>query len=129
MIKAFVTLGLSRLEAEMYVYIANKGPQKALKIANALNCNKSTVYDNLNKLQEKGLVTKELTFFSALPFAETLELLIARERKRMNHFQEATICPIVIVTEASANDIRCTEAIYCIYIRIVIAALDCLSAV
>ena len=49
----------------MYVYIANKGPQKALKIANTLNCNKSTVYYNLKRLQEKGLVSKELSLFSA----------------------------------------------------------------
>ena len=88
MIKALVSLGLSRSEAEMYVYIANKGPQKALDIANALNCNKSTVYDNMKKLQKKGLVTKEVSSFTALPFEETLELLIARERKKTNNFQE-----------------------------------------
>ena len=87
-IKALVSLGLSRSEAEMYVYIANKGPQKALDIANALNCNKSTVYDNMKKLQKKGLVTKEVSSFTALPFEETLELLIARERKKTNNFQE-----------------------------------------
>ena len=88
-IKALVSLGLSRSEAEMYVYIANKGPQKALDIANALNCNKSTVYDNMKKLQKKGLVTKEVSSFTALPFEETLELLIARERNKTNNFQES----------------------------------------
>ena len=65
----------------MYVFIANKGPQKALNIANALNCNKSTVYDNLKRLQEKELVTKERALFSALPFEETLELLIREQRE------------------------------------------------
>ena len=88
MIKALVSLGLSRFEAEMYVYIANKGPQTALNIANALNCNKSTVYDNMKKLQKKRLVTKELASFTALPFEETLELLIAREKKQANQLQE-----------------------------------------
>ena len=88
-IKALVSLGFSRLMAEMYVYIANKGPQKALNIANALNCNKSAVYDNLKRLQKKGFVTKEFSLFSALPFEEALDLLIARERKRTNNFQKS----------------------------------------
>lgn len=87
-IETLVSLGLSRSEAEMYVYIASKVPQKALKIANALNYNKSTVYYYLKKLQKKGLVTKELALFRALPFEEALELLINRQKKETNHFLE-----------------------------------------
>ena len=87
-IETLVNLGLSRSEAEVYVYVANKGPQKALSITNALECNKSTAYDNLKKLQKKGLVTKEHTSFSALPFKEALELLINQQKKETNHLQK-----------------------------------------
>jgi len=88
--KTLVGLGLSRVEAEVYVYIAKKGPQKAVSIAHALSINKSTVYDNLKNLQTKELVTKDNAIYSALPFEEALELLIEREKKQANHIQEST---------------------------------------
>ena len=89
-IETLVRLGLSRSEAEVYVYLANKGPHKAVSIAHVLRANKSTAYDNLKKLQTKNLVTKNNAIYSALPFEQALELLIKREKKQANHFQEST---------------------------------------
>jgi len=65
-IHALVTLGLSKAEAELYVYIANKGPQKVTNLINELNVSRSTAYDSL----------------SALPFEEALKTLITAEREK-----------------------------------------------
>jgi sugar-specific transcriptional regulator TrmB len=81
-IEALVRLGLSRLDAEVYVYLANNRPQKAVTLAEALNINKSTIYASLRKLQTKQLVTKNLTTFTALPFEDALDLLIKKENEQ-----------------------------------------------
>jgi sugar-specific transcriptional regulator TrmB len=81
-IKALIGLGLSRSDAELYVYLAKKGPQKAVDLAKALNINKPKIYASLRNLQTKGLVTKVHTIFSALTFEEALELLIKSKKKQ-----------------------------------------------
>jgi len=75
-IKALIGFGLTRVDAEVYVYLAKKGPQKAVDLAKALNINKQKIYASLKNLQTKGLVSKDRTIFSALPFEEALDLLI-----------------------------------------------------
>ena len=81
-IKALVGLGLSRSDAELYVYLAKKGPQKTVDLAKALTYNKREIYSSLRNLQTKDLVTKDHTLFSALPFEEALELLISKEKEK-----------------------------------------------
>ena len=88
-IKALIRLGLSRLEAEVYFYIANNGPQKAVSLAKDLNVNKSTIYASLRNLQTKELVTKDRTMFSALPFEEALELLIKMNKEQTRFLHES----------------------------------------
>ena len=88
-IKALERLGLSRVEAEVYFYIANKGPQKAINMAYALNVSKSKFYVILRNLLDKGLVSKDHTNYSALPFEKALELLITREKKQARHILES----------------------------------------
>ena len=87
-IMALIGLGLSRTDAEVYVYLAKKGPQKVVDLAKALKYNKQKIYAILKHLQTRGLVTKDRTIFSASPFEETLELLIEREKKQTTHIQE-----------------------------------------
>ncbi len=72
-IEAIVRLGLSRVEAEVYVYIVNNGPQEAVVLVKAFNIKKSTMNVNLRNLKKRGLVTKKGILFSALPFEEALE--------------------------------------------------------
>ena len=87
-ISALTSFGLSRSEAEVYIYTANRGPQKAEDLAESLNFCKSTVYSCLKNLKKKQLVSKDHATYSALPFEEALDLLIAREKKQANHLQE-----------------------------------------
>jgi sugar-specific transcriptional regulator TrmB len=88
-IKALVRLGLSRLDAEVYVYIASIGPQKALTLVDVLGSNKLTIYVSLRNLQTKKLVTKNHTIFSALPFEEALDLLIQKEKEQTQALHES----------------------------------------
>lgn len=78
-IKILEGLSLERNEAEVYVYLAKKGPQKAKDLAGVLKIRKQQLYSILKKLQAKGVVTashKQTTIFSALDFEKTLDLLV-----------------------------------------------------
>ena len=88
-IKALVSLGLSRLDAEVYVYLAKMGPQTVKDLDGALNYSKNQIYKSLRMLTAKALVTKEGIKFSAIPFEEALDLLIEREKKQANHIKES----------------------------------------
>lgn len=81
-IKALIGLGLSRSDAEVYVYLAKKGPTKIVDLAEALTHNKPKIYSSLRNLRTKRLVIKDPPNFSALPFEEALELLIKRKKKQ-----------------------------------------------
>ena len=88
-IKALIGLGLSRLDAEVYVYLAKKGSLKAVTLTSALNYSKNQIYKSLRILTAKALVTKEGIKFSAIPFEEALDLLIELEKKQANHIKES----------------------------------------
>ena len=88
-IKTLIGLGLSRSDAELYVYLAKKGPQKTVDLAKAFIYNKREIYSSLRNLQTKGLVTKARTLFSALPFEEALELLISKEKEKAQAVQKS----------------------------------------
>ena len=88
-IKALVDLELSRSDAEVYVYLAKKGPQTVVDLAKALSINKQKIYTSLKNLQTKGLVTKDPDFFSDLTFEEALNLLIKMEKEQAQAMQES----------------------------------------
>ena len=87
-IKALIRLGLSRLDAEVYVYIAKMGSQTAKDLDGALDYSRNQIIKSLRMLTAKTLITKEGTKFSAIPFEEALDLLIEQEKKQANHIQK-----------------------------------------
>jgi len=88
-IKALIGLGLTRSDAEVYVYIAKKGPQEVMDLAKALNYVNKKINASLRNLQTKGLVSKDRTIFSALPFEEALDLLIKMEKEQAQAMHES----------------------------------------
>jgi predicted transcriptional regulator len=88
-IKALIGLGLTRSDAEVYVYIAKKGPQEVMDLAKALNYVNKKINASLKNLQTKGLVSKDRTIFSALPFEEALDLLIKMEKEQAKAMRES----------------------------------------
>ena len=75
LIETLVSCGLRRIDAEVYVFLAKKGPHRGKDIANALNLTKQQVYPALKKLKEKGIVkstSKRPVLFSAEPIEKVL---------------------------------------------------------
>jgi sugar-specific transcriptional regulator TrmB len=78
-IKTLEGFGFKRMNAEVYVLIAKKGPLTASEVATALNLSSQKLCHILKNLQEKGIVISNFgdpTVFSALPLDEVLELYI-----------------------------------------------------
>jgi sugar-specific transcriptional regulator TrmB len=78
-LKTLECFGLSRADAEVYVYLAKKGPKKRVELTNALKITKQQLCPSLEKLKNKGIVTVTLedpSLFSAVAFEKVVELLI-----------------------------------------------------
>jgi sugar-specific transcriptional regulator TrmB len=90
-LKALVSLGLSQTDAEVYVFLATKGPQKARSIATALEMYKRKIYRSLKSLQSKEIVNANLgspAQFSAIPFDKVLNLLIKAHLKEAQYIEQ-----------------------------------------
>jgi len=74
--------GLTRLQAEIYVYLAKKGPKTFENLTNALICDKIELEKSLSALKKRGLITKNKILFCALPFEEALMLLIESKKEQ-----------------------------------------------
>ena len=78
-LRTLESFGLKRVDAEVYIYLAKKGPQKGTDIAGALKIRKRQLYSILEALQDKGVVTvssEHPALFSALAFEKVLDLLV-----------------------------------------------------
>jgi sugar-specific transcriptional regulator TrmB len=78
-LRTLESFGLKRVDAEVYVYLAKKGPQKEIDLADALKIRKRQLYSILKALQDKGIVTvspEHPALFSALAFEKALDLLV-----------------------------------------------------
>jgi sugar-specific transcriptional regulator TrmB len=90
-LKALVSLGLSKTEAEVYVYLAQNDPQKARDIAEALRIYKRQLYRTLKNLQSKGMVSasqERPALFSAVSFDKVLDLFIKVNREEAQRIEE-----------------------------------------
>ena len=78
-IKILEGFGFKQIEAEVYVYLAKKGPQKGHDLVDALKIPKRQLHSILKNLQAKGVVTayhEQTTVFSALDFEKMLDRLL-----------------------------------------------------
>jgi sugar-specific transcriptional regulator TrmB len=78
-LKTLEDFGLSRMDTEVYVYLAKKGPKKGRELAYALQVTKQQLYPSLKNLKNKGIVTVSLerpALFSAVAFEKVVALLI-----------------------------------------------------
>jgi sugar-specific transcriptional regulator TrmB len=90
--KALVNLGLSKQDAEVYIFLATQGPQKGKNIAGALKLYKQQLYRSLKNLQGRGMVTATLehpAHFSAVPIEKVIELIIKAKLEQAKALQES----------------------------------------
>lgn len=73
------SLGLSSLDAEVYLFLGKKGPKKAGELVQSLHIPKQQLYAILKNLQSKGIINATLEHparFSAEPFEKVLDLFL-----------------------------------------------------
>ena len=78
-LKALENLGFREPDAQVYIFLGKKGPQKGKDIAKTLKMSKQHLYLVLKNLQSKGIVNATLEHparFSALPFEKVLDLFV-----------------------------------------------------
>ena len=90
-INALVYLGLSRMEAEVYVYLTKENPKGIGNLEKSLKYANKELRFCLKNLQDVGIVTAKMEkqiVFSALPFEEALDLLIKMKKKQTQVMQK-----------------------------------------
>ena len=83
-IKTLIGLGLSNIEAEIYVHLAAIGPATVRNIIRGQTFDKRQTYRSLKTLQQKGIVSGNQEYpeeFSAVSFEQALDLLLEVKRE------------------------------------------------
>ncbi|MEM2130390.1 MAG: helix-turn-helix domain-containing protein [Candidatus Bathyarchaeia archaeon] len=91
LLKTLATLGFDEIEAQIYLYLAKKGPQKACAINKALKLTKQQFYPSIKRLQSKGIVNSTMEHparFSALPFEKVLDSFIIAKIEETRNLQQ-----------------------------------------
>jgi sugar-specific transcriptional regulator TrmB len=86
LVRVLVSLGIRRLDAEVYLHLATRGPKKGRTISIELKINSQQLYRSLKKLQSRGMVNSSSeypTHFSAVLFDEVLDLLIKTKKEQI----------------------------------------------
>jgi sugar-specific transcriptional regulator TrmB len=89
-IKVLASLGLSQTDAQVYIYLATNGPNKARAIFDYLNVNRGQVYKSLKRLQNKGTIISSDEHpieFSAVPFEDVLDMLMKIRKEQAKVLQ------------------------------------------
>lgn len=87
-IKSLVEMGFKRVQAEVYVYLAKKGPKTIEDLTQVHIFSEKEIRTSLNFLQRKGLMTQNQMVYSALPFEEALNLLIQKQKEDQESFEK-----------------------------------------
>jgi len=89
--KALESLGLSRVEARIYVFLEKNGAHENVNIAQALKLHTKEIIHSLKVLQDKKIVkatSRETTEFSAVSFENAIDLLIKLRKEQARNLQD-----------------------------------------
>lgn len=89
-IQALTKLGLTVLQARVYLTLAKSGKATIKTISKASEIDRSDVYRIVSKLQELGLVEKMITApntFKAMPIHDGLPMLLRRKAEEYNEVE------------------------------------------
>jgi sugar-specific transcriptional regulator TrmB len=92
LLKALVSLGLTKVDAEIYLLLAKEGPQQGRSIVKSLELYKQQLYRSLKSLQKKGAVNATLerpARFSAVSLEKVLDFLIEAKKEQALALQES----------------------------------------
>ena len=84
LLKTLVSLGLTEVDAEIYLLLATEGPQRGRNVAEVLKLYKQQLYRSLKRLQKKGVINATLerpARFSAVSLEKIVDFLIEAKKK------------------------------------------------
>lgn len=90
-LKTLESLGLSQFDAQVYVFLGKRGPQKARDVSKSLRIPKQRLYLILKNLQGKGIVNFTLEHpakFSAVSFEKVLDLFVKAKMEEAQRIQQ-----------------------------------------
>jgi HTH-type transcriptional regulator, sugar sensing transcriptional regulator len=90
-LKTLIGLGLTRLDSQIYICLAKKGPQKGNEISKNLKIQKQQLYRSLKNLQTKGIVDASLEHparFSAVTFDKVVDIFVNAKMAEASRIQE-----------------------------------------
>ena len=90
-LKLFKSLGFSKVEAEVYVYLAKAGPTKPKDLMIGLGMTRQQLYPALEKLKKKKIVDirpESHALFSTLTFEELLNHYVKMSLKQAEAIKE-----------------------------------------
>jgi len=96
-IETLVGFGFKPTDAQVYIFLAKKGPQRGKDLFNSLKITKQQLYPSLKNLQERGIVNsthERPAIFSAVSIEKVLDALIKtriEETQRMIQNKEELI--------------------------------------
>ena len=85
--------GLSQNQSKVYIYLGKFGPKTASDIFKALGLPRTETYHMLNMLQNRGIVTTDLSSpirYAAMPLEQAILTLINAEKEKINVLSEQT---------------------------------------
>jgi len=90
-LKALESLGLSKTEAQIYVFLEKNGSHEDRDIAQALKIHSKVLISCLKNLLDKQIVkvsAQRTVEFSAVPFEKAIDLLIEIKKEQAQSLQE-----------------------------------------
>jgi sugar-specific transcriptional regulator TrmB len=93
-LQALKRLGLTEVDALVYIQLEKKGPQEERDLADSLQTTDQQICYSLRSLQEKGFVTsrtKKQTLFFAAPLEKVIDNILkakTEEMQRIGHEKE-----------------------------------------
>ena len=91
MLKILEGFGVSKADAEVYVYLARRGPTRSVDLAVDFGKTQLQIYPVLRRLNKKGVITlskSRQVMFSALAFEELLERYVKLNMEQAKIIEE-----------------------------------------
>jgi sugar-specific transcriptional regulator TrmB len=89
-LRALMSLGLSLMDAQVYIYLEKKGPHGGEELVYALNANERQLWLSLSNLQGKGFVTSKTenqTLFIAVPLEKVIDNIVKARTKEVQRIE------------------------------------------
>lgn len=108
------TLGLSLLEADVYLYLAEHPPTSALTLSRTLAIPRTSVYDSLTRLSDKGLINRSVkaktTLYQATPPTH-FDTLIQSQADKVEEMTQA-LKNLTTALQTRVGELKNTEVRY-----------------